>query len=322
MKSGIRNRVKSSYWLAVLYYLFTDLVSRFRFRLGDIDTTSGTIHGTFSVQESVAYVEQVVADYRHYAGVERLYGRVAEIGPGDNCGAGMLFRLDGCTWVDLVDRFYSKRNMAAQSAIYAALITSHAGLDAIVGNADLKDEGTFGFLRRHYGDGASAEKFFLANTGYDFVVSRAVFEHLYDPMLALSTMASALNPGGYLLHKVDLRDHGMFSGAHHELKFLEVPQWLYPWMTSGTGRPNRVLINEYRSMVQTLPLEAKLLVTRLAGVGDLEPHLEYDAIPEQQRALSIAYVQSVRHRFASCFRDVSDADLSVAGIFLVARKPV
>jgi len=318
--SEIRNRIKSSYWLAVLYYLFTDLISRFRIRLGHIDTTSGTVHDSFSVQESVAYVEEVVGDYRRYAGVERFYGRVAEIGPGDNCGAGMLFRHDGCTWVDLVDRFYSRRNMAAQAAIYGALIAAHEGLDATLGSVDLKDEETFGFMKRHYGDSASAEKFFLTHSDYDFIVSRAVFEHLYDPTLALRRMTAALNPGGYLLHKIDLRDHGLFSGSHHELKFLEVPQCLYPWMTSGSGRPNRVLIDSYRGALQTLPLDAKLLITRLAGVGDIEPHQEYDAIPDHQRAKSIRYVQSVRDRFATCFRDVSDEDLSVAGFFLVARK--
>jgi hypothetical protein len=320
MIGTIKRRIKSAYWLAVLYYLLTDLVSRFKFRLGDIDTESGTIHGTFSVSESVGYIERVVRDYRHYAGIARFYGRAAEVGPGDNCGVGMLLRHDGCDWVDLVDRFYSRRNMASQAAIYAALISSHAGLEAIVGGADLKDEGTFGFLRRHYGDGAAAENFFTTSKGYDFVVSRAVFEHLYDPILALDRMTAALNPGGYLMHKVDLRDHGMFSGAHQELTFLEVPKWLYRWMTTGTGRPNRVLVDSYRSALQALSLDAKLLVTRLAGVGDIDPHLEYNAIPEQTRARSIAYVKSVRGRFASCFREVSDADLSVTGVFLVARK--
>jgi hypothetical protein len=118
-----------------------------------------------------------------------------------------------------------------------------------------------------------------------------------------------------------LRDHGMFSVAHHELKFLEVPAPLYTWMTKGTGRPNRVLLHEYRKAMQHLRLDGHLLITRLAGVGDINPHLPYEAIPAKLRAASTAYVRSVRKRFAAKFHAVSDEDVSVAGIFLVARKP-
>jgi SAM-dependent methyltransferase len=316
----IRNRVKSSYWMSILYYLVSDCYGRLRFRMGHIDTSSGTIHSTFEPGESVRYIEEVYRDYLRYCGVARFHGRVAEVGPGDNCGVGLLFRRDGCTQIDLVDRFYSRRNMAAQAAIYSALIDAHPGMAAAIGEVDLQDERSFRFLTRHYGEEASAERFFQANRGFDFIVSRAVFEHLYDPILALHRMVEALNPGGFLLHKVDLRDHGMFSGAHHELKFLEIRRWLYPWLTVGSGRPNRVLVHAYRAGLAPMPVDVQLLVTRLVGVGDIVPHLPYEAIAAELRARSIARVQSVRKQLAACFADVSDADLSISGLFLVARR--
>jgi SAM-dependent methyltransferase len=316
----LKRWIKNAYWVSILYYLLSDVIARLRFLTGDIGTASGTLHSQLSETESVQYVEEVFNDYREYAGVSHFYGRVAEVGPGDNCGVGMLFRVDGSEWVDLVDRFYSRRNEAAQGAIYEALLAKHASLKILLGDADLRDERSFKLLKRHYGVGAAAENYFRANKGYDFIVSRAVFEHLYDPMLALKHMALALNPGGYLLHKIDLRDHGMFSGGFHELKFLEIPALLYPWMTAGNGRPNRVMIQEYRSAMQALKLDGELLVTRLAGVGEISPHLPYESIAAGLRADSIAYVKSVRHRFAACFSAVSDEDLSVAGVFLVARK--
>ena len=70
----------------------------------------------------------------------------------------------------------------------------------------------------------------------------------------------------------------------------------------------------------TLCLDTQLLVTRLAGVGDINPHRIYSEIPLDLRRQSIRYVQSVRHRFATSLHDVSDEDLSVAGVFIIARK--
>jgi hypothetical protein len=97
-----------------------------------------------------------------------------------------------------------------------------------------------------------------------------VFEHVYDPRLAIARMATALKSGGLLLHKVDFRDHGMFSDRMHELTFFEVPDSLYSLMTRDTGRPNRVLIDTYRKALTELVADHDLLVTRLAGVGDID----------------------------------------------------
>jgi 2-polyprenyl-3-methyl-5-hydroxy-6-metoxy-1,4-benzoquinol methylase len=50
-----------------------------------------------------------------------------------------------------------------------------------------------------------AEEFFLSHHGYDFILSCAVIEHLYNPLAALRAMAKALNPGGVMIHAVDCR---------------------------------------------------------------------------------------------------------------------
>jgi len=82
-----------------------------------------------------------------------------------------------------------------------------------------------------------------------------------------------LKKDGMLLHKVDLRDHGMFSSYLHELSFFEVPDCLYPKLTKDTGRPNRILINSFRQVLPEIIPDHKILITRLAGIGDIEPHL-------------------------------------------------
>lgn len=65
-------------------------------------------------------------------------------------------------------------------------------------------------------------------------------EHLFDPVAALDGMLEALRPGGTLVHRIDLRVHGMFRGQH-PLTFLTLPDAIYTRMTRNSGRPNRVL---------------------------------------------------------------------------------
>ena len=312
--------IKSNLPLSCMYYLATDLWRCICFKIGIINTESGTVHSSLSMQESLDYINEVFTDYKQYSGITKFHGRVAEIGPGDSCGVGLLFLADGCSSIDLVDRFYSRRDSKAHAQIYRILLESQANLTVFSKQADLNNENTFPGINRYYGPEAAAECFFSNHKCYDFIVSRAVFEHLYDPLTALTKMAEALKPEGMLLHEVDMRDHGMFSRYFHELKYLEVSDWLYPLMTSASGRPNRILLHLYKQCMEKLDLESRFLVTRLAGVGDINPHRIYSEIPLHLRQQAINYVQSVRHNFATSFHDVSDEDLSVAGLFIVARK--
>ena len=319
MRALIRELRKKSFWFSCLYWLATDLSGMLRYNKGDIDTVSGSTHSQLSVPDSLAYIEEVFNDYKHYSGVRRFAGRVAEVGPGDNCGVAMLFLADGCESVDLVDRFYSKRDFQQQALIYQTLLERHPECKAKLGDFDINDEATFKGLQRYYGESASAEQFFSKSNYYDFIVSRAVLEHIYDPRLAMERMVAGLKNGGILLHKVDLRNHGMFSDLH-ELSFFEVPDWLYPWITKGSGRPNRVLIHTYREILSNTIPDHKILITYLVGVGDIVPHLPYAEIDSALRQKSLDYVKSVRANFAKSLRSVSDEDLSVAGIFIVAHK--
>jgi hypothetical protein len=316
----IRAFVKKRFWLSCAYYLVENELAKLRGRAVDIETDSGTAHAGRSVDSSLAYIYEVFGDYKRYSGVTRFDGRVAEVGPGDNCGVGLLFLADGCESVDLVDRFYSKRDLEQHAAIYRALIERQGTLSSRLGDIDLNDETTFAGLRRHYGESAAAETFFTEPDRYRFIVSRAVLEHVYDPRLAIERMVPALKRGGMLLHKIDFRDHAMFSDYGHELKFLEVPDVVYSRLTRDRGRPNRVLINTYRQVLSECIPDHQLLVTRLAGVGDIDPHLPYDQIDGARRRQSVEFVRSVRSHFCASLRSVSDEDLSVAGVFLVARK--
>jgi len=199
-------------------------------------TMSGAAHAERNVDAALAHITSVFNVYKRVAGVERFHGRVAEIGPGDSCGIGLMFMAEGCQQVDLVDRFYSARDDRHQEAINKALVQQFPLLASLQSNGDFSAS-SFRNLVRHYG--RPAETFFDSNRGYDFIVSCAVLEHVYDPLRAVTAMISALNPGGIMVHQIDCRDHGQFSDHFHELKFLELPSVWYSPLKWGGG-PNRV----------------------------------------------------------------------------------
>ncbi|MBV8056659.1 MAG: hypothetical protein JO071_15615 [Deltaproteobacteria bacterium] len=302
-------------------YAATNAYRAVSYSFGAISHSSGVLSGDISAYDAVASIDQAFKDYKRYSGLERFYGAVAEIGPGDNCGMGLLFLAEGCERVDLLERFYPARNRPRERLMYARILNVYPNLRRNCTTYPPEDEYSFKCLFPHYGPKASAEQFFKENRGYNFIVSRAVLQSLNDPISAVRDMARALVSHGMLVHKVDLRDWGMFSGEFHELKFLEMPSWLYTCMTRGSGRPNRVLINRYRDILEEERLEHSFFITRLAGVGDIVPHLPYEDISPDLLEKSLAYVRSVRARFAPCFDSASDQDLSVTGFFVVATKP-
>lgn len=282
-------------------------------------TTSGAAHADRNEEEAVGYITSVFDKYRAASGLDRFHGKVAEIGPGDSCGIGLMFLADGCEQVDLVDRFYSDRDENHQQAINRIIVKTNPSLAALLRDNNLSEK-SFSGLSRHYGQNAAAEVFFENNHAYDFIVSCAVLEHVYDPLRAIKAASAALKPGGMLLHQIDCRDHGQFSTSFHELKFLELPSTLYAPLKWGGG-PNRVRLSAYRSTLNSLPLDFKILVTSLAGVPEpLEPALPLDQIAKSTLDASREFVNRVRKSFAAPFCDMPDEDLMVTSFMLVAKR--
>ena len=314
------NSALRSFRGSVLLELARDAKAGYAMRAGRLQSRSGMAHAEENLDASLRYIEEVFGDYKSVGGIDEFAGRAAELGPGDNYGVALLLRSSGCRQVDLVDRFHARRNPAYQALIYAELARRHPPVAALLEGVDLNDDRSFPGVRVFDGPAAAAERFFTNERGYDFILSRAVLEHLYDPELALGHMVSALKPGGMLLHKVDLRDHRLFSTRYHELKWLEPAVFLHRRMTRNRGRPNRVLIHRYRAALDALGLDYELLVTSLAGVGEIVPHVPYSAIDQRRRDAAEAFVRENRRRFSTDLRGVADDDLAVTGFFMVARS--
>ncbi len=319
MISKLHHLVKKNYWVSCSYYVLFNVYSTLKRAVGNIKTISGTTHSRLSTEESVGYILEVFDDYKSIAGIDKFYGRIAEIGPGDNAGVALCMIDDGCDHIDLADRFYSLRDASQQKEIYQELLKRKPKLKKLLQKSNFGDESTFPNIKRHYGPDAAAEVFFQKHSEYDFIISRSVLEHVDDPVLVLKETLNALKPGGKMIHKVDLKDHGMFSHHFHELKFFEIPDFLYLLMTYKSGYPNRILINQYREVLEQSDYEYKLFITQLGGVGAIVP-VELTEIPEDILDVSLKYVRQHKPKFATSLKHLNERDLVVSGFFLVATK--
>ncbi len=312
---NLRQLVKRSVPLVCTYYLVDDWRAGRRLGSGRIETDSGRRHAGRDLATSLGYIEGIYRDYLDYGEIERFSGVVGEIGPGDNFGVALLARGGGAERVVAIDRFYSRRDPEYQAAVYEALAGRHALHNLFDG---APGETTLTGL--DYRAGTPAEQFFRsAGISFDYIISRAVLEHLYDPLGALEDMTAALNPGGVLIHRIDLRDHGMFA-SHHPLTFLTIPEIIYRRMVRSAGRPNRVLLPAYRDWLANSPLEGSLRITRLVGIDEEVGALDREGIPGEIEEQALRTVAAIRPRLGSGYRDMDPHDLAVSGVVLVAQK--
>ena len=318
--------------LKILHHLRDDWAYKRRFARGDRHTLSGTILKGKSVEESIRYIEEEFRDYLHYGriGLEWPAGkRILVVGPGDNLGVALLFLAGGAAYVACLDKFEPFRDPEHLASVYGALRERLAGeaRERFAEAIEIRPDGEFRYRseRLAHLTGAGLEDCggrFPARY-FDLIVSRAVLEHLYDPDRAFASMDLLLAPGGRMAHKIDLRDHEMFSaGGKHPLTFLTFPEWLWRKMTLHSGKPNRRLFPYYDRKMRELGYDYTLFVTHVFGRdGDLVPHpstlrrgVDYD---DSHREL----VRRIRGRLAREFRVYTDEELLISGIFLSASKP-
>jgi hypothetical protein len=156
------------------------------------------------------------------------------------------------------------------------------------------------------------------------IVSNAVIEEIYDPTPVFKAQGELLRPGGVMVHRIDLRDYGMFSKyGFHPLEFLTVPDWIYRRMVEGSGQPDRRLIDYYREVGARMDYDTEIYATKVLGS-------EFD-LPEPRRELrrgidyseqQLKMIAQIRPRLLERYRKLSDADLLVQSMVFVMRKPV
>src|SRR5438132_5013951 len=120
----MKHWARKSKTLIIAFKIYHNWRLRRRFVSGRIETDHGSTHSGKSVDESISYIDEQFTDYLTYAQltVEQLRGkRILELGFGDNVGGALRFLAAGAARAVCLDKFYSKRDLARERVIYAAL---------------------------------------------------------------------------------------------------------------------------------------------------------------------------------------------------------
>jgi SAM-dependent methyltransferase len=292
--------------------------------------SAGSTHMAFSIKESLDYIHNVFNDYLVYGGlsVNDIKGKnVLEIGPGDNLGVALSFIAHGAQKVICLDRVYSFRNEAQQSNIYAALRATFTGdmlrnFDGAINFQDGRYRINANKVKYIYGKGIDDSEQVISGEEFDIIVSRAVLEHIYDIDEAFSVMDRHLKRGGHLIHKVDLRDHEIFSrDGFNPFTFLTIPGLLWKYMTKDSGKPNRRRVDYFDKKLKDLRYEYKTLITHIiTREAEMIPHREKVVKYRDYDDKDIKIIDDIRRRLAKEFSSLSDEALLIGGIFVAAKK--
>lgn len=320
---------KRSKIILIAYLIYDNWRRKKRFKSGDIIGSSGAIES--EVSDSLDYINRTFDDYLKYSGISihSLQDKnVLEVGPGDNLGVALKFLAAGAKQVVCIDKFFSKCNPKYERSIYEALrenLNDYEGknVDSAINLDNDRIEVNAQKLLYIRGVGIEEAGKMFEPESFDFIVSRAAIQHLYDVDTAFSVMDRLLTPAGYMVHKIDFRDLGLFSSyGFNPLTFLTIPNSVYRLMTYDSGRPNRKLLNYYRQKMNMLGYCAKILITKIVGCGnEIVPYKDAIIHGIDYSDGTISCLNEVRPYLIDEFKDMAAEELMVAGIFLTARKP-
>jgi len=322
-------------WWRIAHIVAASTRNRLRYSLGSIDSFSGSTTHRISVEESGRYVQQVFADFLQYGKLSaaEIEGRtVLELGPGDNVGVLLLFIAHGARRAWACDKFYSKHDKEHEKLIYLLIRGTldeeqKRRFDAAV---DLSGPLRFNeeILSYAHGVGAQDADRLVPAGSIDILVSRGVLQEIYEIDRAFAGLDRLTSPGGYMIHKVDLRDYGMFSAiGFHPREFLTIADPVYWLMAYDTDKPNRRMLDYYRAKMKELGYQHEAYITSIIDLDGYRA-VQQEIIPHKLAlAEGVDYngahkqaIADIRPRLAERFRSLTDEELLAAGVFLAARR--
>ena len=333
MATELREIAKRSKNAIIAFKIYENWRVKRRFERGDPEWLDGSTHLELGIEESLAYINSQYDDYIQYGELTpaTLRGkRIFELGFGDNVGVCLKF-LAVCEAAQAVclDKFYATRDEEQQRRIYLALRDTlkedekrrfDEAIDLTSGVKTNPEK-----LQCIYGVNVEDSSDLANGESFDLIVSRGVVQDIYEPEAAFAAMDRLLAKDGLMLHKIDLSDQKMFSHSGlNPLTFLTIPEGVYRRMVIDSGRPNRRMLSYYRQKMTGLGYKSRFLVTEVIGrngMGDLRPHRETIEGGADYVESALKLVREIRPRLRAEFQSLTDEELIVGGIFLVAKKP-
>jgi hypothetical protein len=296
-----------------------------RYRLGLADHRSGAINARYTLEQSVEYVLRCVGDYLRYAGVDDSYlegKRILELGPGDNLGVALVLLAKGAGRVVCVDAFDPPLDARRAADLYRALHGTFSTEERARAERSLRvlDDGAIAVAPERLSvlRGTRIEDLGLAPERFDVVLSRAVLEHAADVERTWAAAVALLDSPGAMWHKIDFRHHGYF-GHLHPLYFLTRGERSWRWVSSPDPTLNRRRIDTYRRLAAATFRETKIFVTHVLENPEIVPHVEGLVRGIHYGEVELDLVRQIRPLLRPGFRQMTDEELLIAGVFLVCR---
>lgn len=325
IKSALIDLSDSNPFLASLKYLKGQLF----FRTGLRSHGSGATLARGDLEHNISYIEKVVRDYFEYGKMSDgdLSGKnILEIGPGDTLGVAMLLLAKGAASVTCLDRFKPKIDPEKNRFVCEGLIRN------LTSQERSRIDGLLDFFIRNESspDGRIIAKYGLpieqltpsgSQDGFDLIISRAVLEHVYDLREAWMGMVRVLKSNGQMLHKVDFRSHKFYNRVH-PLYFLTFEESFWRILSSPDPTLNRKRSDTYRSLLASTFQDYSVYSTSVLENPELLPHSIEFKLGEHYQENDLAAVKAIRPKLATPFRNLSDLDLMVSGVFIDCRNPV
>jgi SAM-dependent methyltransferase len=323
-------RLRAFKWPTVAYEVQKNLRSRARGRHGALSAITAVGAALDAPADRVAYSRTIFELFCGTSGLsrEQLLGlRVLELGPGEDLGVALRFVAAGAAKVSCIDRFEFHVDPEWEREVYRLLLDDvdapgRERLAELLARDGIPDPAS-PRLEVVHGAGIEAGAEHLQDGGFDLIGSVAVLEHVYDLPAALRAMDELLAPDGIMVHQVDLRDHGMFSGGgRHPLEFLTLGEGVYRLMTSHTGAPNRERIGTYRELLDELGHDARIQIGNIGGAPDpIDPYREQIAVGREIDPSLAESIEGLRSRLAPRFAELPVEELAATGILIRSRKP-
>jgi SAM-dependent methyltransferase len=322
---------KKNKWFLIATNVGLDSLRRYGFTSEQISHPAELTFPESQIPTDLKNIRATYEQYLRYSGLSHASvagKRVIELGPGATVGVPLLFAADNAANVVGIDKFVRFQDGPYFKALYSRLRDSlnddqKKAFDRAIllePKPSLNPPVATYIAHRELPDCVQH----LGADSFDLIVSNDVIEEIYDPTLYFEAQRQLLRPGGAMVHRIDLRDYGMFSKyGFHPLEFLTVPDWVYRRMVEGSGQPDRRLIDYYREIGPRLALETEVYITRILGVDvdlaeprrELRPGIDYSA--EQVKVL-----EAIRPRLLERYRKLPDQDLIAMSIVFVGRKPL
>jgi hypothetical protein len=316
---------KKSKWFIVGTNIYQDGLRRLHLK-------SDQIGGEPVINSELAdlkHINRTFERYLKYSGLTRETLKdktILEIGPGDNIGVALRFLAAGAKRVVCIDKFVHHQDGPVHVRLYRALRADLPPEDQARFDEKVKLDNSVKIDAKHfewiYGKGIEDTDSLFPPGSFGVIVSAAVLEELYNTDLAFQKMDRLLAPGGYTIHKVDLRDYEMFhKHGFHRLEFLTIPDSIYQYMAQASGQPNRRLVDYYRGKMAELRYDSSIYIATAADGKEMDEYKLKLVKGVDYQEESLKSYQAMRPRLLPRYQTLSDEDLITEAILLSGHKP-